>query len=115
MRARPRAAAARRPPPGGGGDDEADEARRIVKHDASDPNAAHYELEYAHGTKCDLSGQQRATSVQLLCGGADAIVSVVEDHTCHYRLVVTTPHLCKHPMFVHSAPSATTVTCRPRQ
>jgi protein OS-9 len=61
-----------------------------------------------------LLNTPRTTTVQFKCGPSDALVSVVEDHTCHYRAVVTTPHLCKHPAFVHRRPATRTLTCEPK-
>ena len=38
--------------------------------------------------------------VEFVCGKNERIVSIKEDHTCHYTLVFATPHLCNHPLFV---------------
>ena len=73
------------------------------------------QLEYVGGTPCDLTNTPRSTTVQFKCGPNDAILSIVEDHTCHYRVVVTTSYLCKHPAFVHRRPATRPVVCRQDQ
>lgn len=72
-------------------------------------------MEYPGGTECDLTGQRRSTTVHFICGdaGIDQFVSVKEDRSCHYRVVIATPRLCKHPAFRTQLPSARTVRCAP--
>ena len=71
------------------------------------------ELEFSGGTPCPLTNSQRGTTVNILCGHSDAIVSIVEDFTCHYKVTITTPTLCKHPAFVQQTPATRSVTCAP--
>ena len=49
--------------------------------------------------------------MSLACGAADAIASVVEDRTCHYRVAVIVTALCHHPAFTHRRPPTRHVTC----
>ena len=32
-------------------------------------------------------------------GAANSIISIKEEHTCHYTVVFATPFLCQHPLF----------------
>lgn len=70
-------------------------------------------MEYSGGTECDLTGRLRATSVHFVCGegGVDQFLSVKEDRSCHYRVVIATPRLCRHPAFRKQLPSARTIRC----
>lgn len=71
-------------------------------------------MEYTGGTECDLTGQRRATTVHFVCGeGGDQFVSVKEDRSCHYRVVISTFRLCRHPAFRKQLPSARTIRCTP--
>lgn len=71
-------------------------------------------MEYPGGTECDLTGRQRSTTVHFVCGeGTDQFISVKEDRSCHYKVVIATPRLCKHPAFRKQLPSARTVRCTP--
>jgi protein OS-9 len=72
-------------------------------------------MEYTGGTECDLTGRQRSTTVQFVCGdqGIDQFISVKEDRSCHYRVVIATPRLCRHPAFAKQLPSARPVRCTP--
>ena len=84
---------------GGGGNDE----RACV------------EVEFEGGSECDILADDglprfRATTARLVCGDANALVSVVEDRTCHYLFTVTTPALCQHRAFA-TTPNARTVEC----
>mmetsp|Transcript_38178 Transcript_38178/g.88055 ORF Transcript_38178/g.88055 Transcript_38178/m.88055 type:complete len:248 (+) Transcript_38178:3-746(+) len=87
---------------------------RYITHPGINDEPAALELEYQDGTVCELTKQQRASTVQFLCGSTDTIVSVVEDHTCHYKVVITTPTLCKHPAFVRESPATRSMACRPQ-
>jgi len=69
------------------------------------------ELEMGDGTLCELTGRPRATTVEFACGQTDAIQSVNEVHTCHYKVVISTQKLCKHPSFVQGSPPTRTLTC----
>lgn len=75
----------------------------------------YFELEYTQGTSCDLTGQLRATTVQFICGeAADQFVSIKEDRSCHYKAVISTPRLCRHPAFAKELPSSQKITCEPQ-
>ena len=73
---------------------------------------ASLEVEYTDGTPCDLTETPRRSTLQFVCGATDKIESIVEDYTCHYKVVITTPHLCKHPAFIRTKPPTRAVTCR---
>jgi hypothetical protein len=73
---------------------------------------ARVEVEYGGGTACDVGEGEvpRATTARLVCGDTTALVSVVEDRTCHYVFTVTSPALCAHAAFAVAA-NARPVTC----
>lgn len=68
-------------------------------------------MEYQEGTPCDLVNTPRSTTIQYICGNMDSIVSIVEDRTCHYHLVISSLHLCKHPSFVQRQPPTLPIKC----
>ena len=73
------------------------------------------ELEYTGGTECDLTGEHRATTVQFICGeGADQFLSIKEDRSCHYKAIISTPRLCRHPSFRKQIPTFHKIKCEPR-
>ncbi|KAJ3312465.1 Protein OS-9 [Boothiomyces sp. JEL0838] len=55
------------------------------------------QLEWDHGTICDLSQKPRRSNINLYCGTFEKIKSIREVSTCFYELIVTTPKLCKKP------------------
>mmetsp|Transcript_8142 Transcript_8142/g.9897 ORF Transcript_8142/g.9897 Transcript_8142/m.9897 type:complete len:211 (+) Transcript_8142:626-1258(+) len=70
------------------------------------------EFEYINGTPCDLElSEPRASTIRITCGETNSLVSVVEDYSCHYILTVTTPAICKHPVFSKQIPTRT-VSCQ---
>ena len=78
--------------------------------DEGDPTF--FELEYTNGTQCDLTGELRATTVQFVCGeAADQFVSIKEDRSCHYKVVISTPRLCRHPAFSKQLPISKRIRC----
>ncbi len=87
--------------------------RPITTQGDADPT--HFAMEYTGGTECDLTGRQRSSTVVFVCGdaGTDQFVSVKEDRSCHYRVVIATPRLCRHPAFRKQLPSTRTVRCLP--
>lgn len=94
-----------------------DDAALVVERGADGWDKARVEVEYERGTPCDIgedddSGEKRrrGTTARLVCGDTNALVSVVEDRTCHYVFTVTTPALCKHAAFA-TAPNTRPVTC----
>ena len=74
------------------------------------------EVTYEGGTACDVDVEgdgvvkKRSTTARLVCGETNALVSIVEDRTCHYLFKVTTPVLCGHAAFVKDEPTRP-VTC----
>jgi len=89
-----------------------DEPKYIVSPPIDDPNAPFsIEMKYVDGTPCDLVNTPRTTTIQYVCGNIEAISSIVEERTCHYRMVVTSSHLCKHPSFVQRNPSTRSIKC----
>lgn len=52
-------------------------------------------LQFTRGTTCDLTGVLRSSTVFLKCGKSKRVVEVVEDRTCHYRVVALSPLLCR--------------------
>ena len=73
----------------------------------------YFELEYTGGDVCDHSdvtdaaivaggstqkGISRSSSVRYQCGD-NYDISVSEDSTCHYIVIVELPDLCSHPLF----------------
>mmetsp|Transcript_18304 Transcript_18304/g.24145 ORF Transcript_18304/g.24145 Transcript_18304/m.24145 type:complete len:443 (+) Transcript_18304:126-1454(+) len=71
-----------------------------------------FQLEFEGGTLCGLTSQKRSTTVQLKCGPEEKILSIVEDHTCHYVMVVSTTVLCRHFLLGESQKPSTTVFCK---
>ncbi|KAJ1459226.1 hypothetical protein M885DRAFT_613746 [Pelagophyceae sp. CCMP2097] len=99
------------------GESEARVPRRVseelrVFEAGADAFGARVDAEYGGGTACDVSDgdARRGTTVRFICGESDALVSVVEDRTCHYVFTVTCAALCKHPAFV-SKVKKRAVTC----
>ena len=93
-----------------------DDDALIIRAETDGWDKARVEVEYDGGTTCDIdedtagNRRRRATTARLICGDTNALVSVVEDRTCHYVFTVTTPALCKHAAFI-TAPNARPVTC----
>jgi hypothetical protein len=52
-------------------------------------------LNFDGGTPCDIESLNRSTQVRISCGDNDQILSVVEDHTCHYVMTVQSKQLCQ--------------------
>lgn len=59
--------------------------------------------QFAGGTECDLTGVLRSSTVFLKCGAVDAVKEVVEDATCHYRVVAESPLLCRFVPYLEAA------------
>lgn len=80
-------------------------------------------LEYENGTECQVQEHElgedqkppprRATTITLMCGVADVILSVVEDRTCHYQVLVSMKDLCVHPILNPPEPAIGVVKCSP--
>lgn len=72
----------------------------------------YFEMEYTMGTRCDLTNELRSTTVHFICGeAADQFVSIKEDRSCHYKAIIATPRLCRHPSFSKEIPSARKIRC----
>lgn len=57
---------------------------------------------YTEGHDCGITGAKRSTDVYFICKGKDTLnelISIEEDRTCHYNIIVNTPLLCSHPLF----------------
>ena len=57
--------------------------------------------EYTNGHECGITGQKRSSDVYFICRGkktVNYIVSVKEDRTCHYNIVINSPLLCEHEL-----------------
>ena len=95
---------------------EADDTTLIVHQGVDGWDKARVEVEYTGGTQCDIdedddgARRHRGTTARLVCGDTNALVSVVEDRTCHYVFTITTPTLCKHAAFI-TTPNTRPVTC----
>lgn len=76
----------------------------------------YYSQRYFDGTECDLTGVRRSTEVRYTCGNAQVastIVDVKEPSSCTYLITVTTPLLCKHPVFKPKRETVLTIPCFP--
>jgi hypothetical protein len=47
----------------------------------------------------NIESTPRAATVDIYCGDSDAILSILEDHTCHYNVKISSTLMCKHPEF----------------
>jgi hypothetical protein len=81
--------------------------------DEQDPT--YFELEYVNGTQCDLTGETRSTTVHFICGESDQFVSIKEVRSCHYKVIVSTPRVCRHPAFSKEIPNTVKIKCRSPQ
>lgn len=52
--------------------------------------------QFTGGTECDLTGVLRSTTVHLKCGSLQQVREVIEDRTCHYRILAISPLLCRY-------------------
>jgi hypothetical protein len=68
-------------------------------------------MEYSDGTSCDLVNTPRSTTIEYVCGNTDSIISIIEDRTCHYKMIISSIHLCKHPSFVQRQPPSRAIKC----
>ncbi|CAN0276904.1 unnamed protein product [Pylaiella littoralis] len=68
-------------------------------------------LEFTGGTECDLTGMRRSSTVHLKCGPEQMVRNVVEDRTCHYRVLAYSPHLCSHAALMPPKAAIRTVEC----
>ena len=91
-------------------------------------NGAYFQQEYRGGTICDdetvtdaaiKAGSvaeekiERSSTVRYFCGPKLALVSVNEDHTCHYIVDVTIPDLCENPLFKAPIAKKQVMKCLP--
>ncbi|CAN0097078.1 unnamed protein product [Scytosiphon promiscuus] len=68
-------------------------------------------LEFSGGTECDLTGVLRSTTVHLKCGRAQEVREILEDRTCHYRILALSPLLCSHSALMPQKEAVRTVDC----
>eukprot|EP00752_Nemacystus_decipiens_P011291 g10034.t1 len=66
-------------------------------------------LEFTGGTECDLTGVLRSSTVHLKCGSMQEVREVIEDRTCHYRILALSPLLCSHPALMPKKAAVRTV------
>jgi hypothetical protein len=88
----------------------------VVVVEAVGSESARVEVEYDNGTPCDVDvdgdgvERKRSMTARFICGETNALVSIVEDRTCHYLFKVTTHVLCSHTAFITDEPTRP-VTC----
>jgi hypothetical protein len=72
-------------------------------------------LSYEGGTPCDIENIQRASVVEVTCSpnGADSIVDIIEDRTCHYLIKVHSALLCELDGFKRPREKATMLSFIP--
>ena len=83
----------------------------IFKAETNEPRKV--SLEFTGGTVCDLHGSNRSTTVDIFCGPALVFASVVEDATCHYRIVIESPSACMLPGFLPPKENTTVIFMQP--
>ncbi|KAG2437534.1 hypothetical protein HYH02_011177 [Chlamydomonas schloesseri] len=69
---------------------------------------------FADGAKCVMTGAARSAEVRFTClpdTTDNVLVSIKEFPTCNYVFVVTTPFLCKHPLFKPAADNNLAIKC----
>jgi len=88
---------------------------------AVDPvsNKPYITHEYTNGTKCDLSGTPRSSSVRFVCGKSQSQIAtldmVKEIATCEYLAVVSSHLLCQHQQFQEKVRETRSVHCVPQK
>ncbi|KAG2429356.1 hypothetical protein HXX76_011122 [Chlamydomonas incerta] len=71
---------------------------------------------FSDGAKCVMTGAARTAEVRFTClpdTTDNVLVSIKEFPTCNYVFVVTTPFLCKHPLFKPVADQNIAIKCEP--
>eukprot|EP00198_Chlamydomonas_reinhardtii_P007020 XP_001696356.1 predicted protein [Chlamydomonas reinhardtii] len=71
---------------------------------------------FSGGAKCTMTGAERTAEVRFTClpdTTDNVLVSIKEFPTCNYVFVVTTPFLCKHPLFKPAADKNVAIKCEP--
>lgn len=59
------------------------------KVSSMDSKVSKMRFEYVNGTICELTGLPRSTTIEITCGAKDEFLDIVEDHTCHYVVRVS--------------------------
>ena len=83
-----------------------------------DPARKAFAQDYSQGHKCGITGQTRSTRVYFVCKPGTKttfLVSVKEERTCHYVMVVNAPVLCEHSLFQVTADSSRELVCSLQQ
>ena len=89
-----------------------DEGEDLIRREqGTDGEAGAIVLEFTGGTECDLTGVLRSATVHLKCGIREEVKEVIEDRTCHYRVLAFSPFLCSHPALVPKKAAVRTVEC----
>lgn len=71
------------------------------------------EMVLADGTQCELVGKPRMTRILYVCysHAKHEIYSFKETSTCEYEIVVLSPLLCTHPLFMPKSTSENVIEC----
>lgn len=79
----------------------------------NDMSPPYYSELYAHGTVCDITGQQRSTEVRFYCSveKATLITDIKEPYSCSYIISVYTPLICKHPKYAPKQEETLPIAC----
>ena len=98
--------------------DEKEDPGSIVPS-VENPEAKSFVQEYIDGDECGVTGgkQKRSTRAHFIClpgSKVNYIVSIKEDRTCHYTIVVNTPYLCNHGEFKIKNKVDHELVCTPR-
>lgn len=78
------------------------EAKESIRNSIESTDRKAFLQKYSDGHDCGITGAKRSTDVYFICKGQDSLnelISVKEDRTCHYNIIVNTPLLCSHPLF----------------
>lgn len=89
----------------------------LAKESSIEYNGESYYLKQniGHGTMCEIIGQRRSAEVHFVCAPEheEGIMSIGEMRTCHYKVVVNSPELCKIPIFRPAEePPAEIISCQ---
>merc|ERR1711871_532624 len=90
------------------------ESPESIRPSLENPERKAFIQDYSGGEKCGITGQTRSTRVYFICkpgSKTTSLISVKEDRTCHYVVVVNTPLLCEHSLFQITTDSAKELVC----
>jgi len=82
-----------------------------VKMPEGSQEPGYLQVEFQDGTLCDLTNTKRQTTVQIKCGVENKILSIVEDHSCHYVLIISVAALCRHEALGQKEEPSVTMSC----